>query len=293
MPFPSTLSSFNRPAASDRLNSPSHSALHNTVSSAVGQIEQVIGLSTTSVLGSLFYDIRSPDSNGGGHVQTANKGGTGQTSYSKGELLVASSTSVLSKLAAGLDGQILQANSSVASGVNWGNPTNNKIAVSASIMTIGTNSVAEQSVMSVIVPGSTLGINNAVRARVFITAFGSTGGTSVMVQANYGATPVSSVLLIPNGNGFASTGFKGTLDYVLLANQSASIQRANLLTKIQKDLLIANITSTSIVGVFSFNTGSSTVDSAANQIMGITARFSTSDGSNGITINGYTVEKIV
>src|SRR3990167_7456680 len=117
MPFPSVLNTFNRPSTSDRLDSPSHSALHNTVSSAVGQIEQVIGLSTTSVAGSLFYDIRSPDSNGGGHVQSANKGGTGQTAYTKGDLLVATSSSVVAKLAVGLDNQIIKADSSVAAGV--------------------------------------------------------------------------------------------------------------------------------------------------------------------------------
>jgi hypothetical protein len=121
MAFPSTLSTFNRPTATDRLNSPSHSALHNTVSSAVGQIEAVIGVEgANSVVGTLEYFIKSPDSNGGGHVQTANKGGTGQTSYTKGDLLVATSASVLAKLAVGNDNAVLQANSSVAAGVQWG-----------------------------------------------------------------------------------------------------------------------------------------------------------------------------
>lgn len=120
MPYPSTYSSFNRPTASDRLNSPSHSALHNTVSSAVGQIEQTIGLSASSLIGTLYYDIRSPNSNGGGHVQTANKGGTGQTTFTKGDLLVATSSSVLSKLTVGANNQILIANSGAAAGVNWG-----------------------------------------------------------------------------------------------------------------------------------------------------------------------------
>lgn len=123
MAYPSTYTSFNRPTSTDRLNSPSHSALHNTVSSAVGQIEQTIGLSTSSLVGTLYYDIRSPDSNGGGHVQTANKGGTGQTAYTKGDVLVASSSSVLTKLSVGAtDGLALVVDSSQATGVKWGNP---------------------------------------------------------------------------------------------------------------------------------------------------------------------------
>ena len=82
--FPSILDTFSRPTPTDRLNNPSHSALHNTVSSALGQIQAVIGLNTgpnASAVGTLMNDIHSPDSNGGGHVQTANKGGTGQTQY--------------------------------------------------------------------------------------------------------------------------------------------------------------------------------------------------------------------
>src|SRR3990167_9730614 len=96
--FPSVLSTFNRPSTTSRLDNPSHSALHNTVSSAVGQIEAVIGRNgDNSVAGTLTYQIQSPDSDGGGHVQTANKGGTGQTTYNKGDIMVATSSSVISK----------------------------------------------------------------------------------------------------------------------------------------------------------------------------------------------------
>lgn len=120
MPFPSVLSTFNRPSATDRLNSPSHSALHNTISSAVGQLEAVIGVEgPSSVVGTLEYFIKSPASDGGGHVQTANKGGTGQTSYTKGDLLVGSSSSVLSKLAVGADTTVPVADSTSPTGVKW------------------------------------------------------------------------------------------------------------------------------------------------------------------------------
>jgi hypothetical protein len=126
--FPSTLSTFSRPATTSKLNNPSHSGLHNTVSSALGQVEAVIGVEgASSVIGTIIGDLRSPGSAGGGHVQTAVKGGTGQTTYTKGDILVAQSSSVLSKLSVGEDGAYLKSNSSVASGVQWGtipgNPT--------------------------------------------------------------------------------------------------------------------------------------------------------------------------
>jgi hypothetical protein len=124
MAFPSVLTTFNRPSTNDKQNSPSHSALHNTVSSALGQVEAVIGLAdSASVLGTIIGDLRSPNSAGGGHVQTAVKGGTGQTSFNKGDILVATSSSVLSKLAVGTDIQILKANSGTAIGLEWGAPS--------------------------------------------------------------------------------------------------------------------------------------------------------------------------
>lgn len=50
----------------------------------------------------------------------ASKGGTGNTSYTKGDLLAASSSTALSKLGVGTNGQVLRANSSTATGLEWG-----------------------------------------------------------------------------------------------------------------------------------------------------------------------------
>lgn len=136
--FPSILNTFNRPTPTDRLNSPSHSALHNTVSSALGQVETVIGIEgPNSVVGTLQYLIKSPDSDGGGHVQSTNKGGTGQTTYTKGDVLVAQSTSVLTKLAIGTDGTALVADSAQPLGVKWGSfPAPTVRTYTSSVVTI-------------------------------------------------------------------------------------------------------------------------------------------------------------
>jgi hypothetical protein len=50
----------------------------------------------------------------------ATRGGTGTGSYTKGDLLAASSGTALSKLAVGTNGQVLRANSSTATGLEWG-----------------------------------------------------------------------------------------------------------------------------------------------------------------------------
>ena len=121
MPYPSTLSTIAYPTPNNTLNSPSHSSVHGDTNDAVAEIQRFVGTLSSS-MGTLVYDIRAAASNGGGHVQSAAKGGTGQTSYTKADLLVAANPSTLSKLAVGTDGQALVADSSAAFGVKWGNP---------------------------------------------------------------------------------------------------------------------------------------------------------------------------
>ncbi len=119
--FPSVLTTYTDPFATNRLNAPSHSGIERAQNSGVSQVEAVIGVEgSASVVGSLQYLIKSPASDGGGHVQAVNKGGTGLTSYNKGDLLIGSSSSVLTKLAVAPDGAFLKTNSSVATGITWG-----------------------------------------------------------------------------------------------------------------------------------------------------------------------------
>ena len=106
--FPSTLSTISDPTATNRLNSPSHSSIETAQNDAVKKLETFVG-TLSSAQGTLMYDVRAAASDGGGHVQAANKGGTGQTAYTKGDILVAQSSSVLSKLAVGANNQLLVA----------------------------------------------------------------------------------------------------------------------------------------------------------------------------------------
>lgn len=121
MAYPSIISVLPTPQPTDRLNSPSHSGLHQSENTAITEIETFVG-TISSAQGTLVYDIRSPNSNGGGHIQTANKGGTGQTAYNKGDVLVAQSSSVLTKLSVGADNQALIADSAQPIGVKWATP---------------------------------------------------------------------------------------------------------------------------------------------------------------------------
>lgn len=123
MAFPSTISSFTNPSASDKLNSPSHSSIETAQNNELVQLENVLGVrGSSSVQGTINSAIFSPGSDGGGHVQSANKGGTGQTSFAKGDILIASSSSVLSKQTLGSNNQVLTVDTTQASGVKWATP---------------------------------------------------------------------------------------------------------------------------------------------------------------------------
>ncbi len=293
MAYPSVISNITNPNPTDKLNSPSHSAIHTAENTAINEIENYVGLSSL-VAGTLSYDIRSSGSDGGGHVQGVNKGGTGFTSYTKGDTLVASSSSVISKLAVGLDGQVLQADSSVAAGVKWGsaNSFTNKIANSGSIIGVGGAVVTEQSVFSVTIPGSTLGTSNAVRARLYISNFvKENSANSVLFSTQYGGNTIGSILFgTSSGVPTHTTSTRGVIEIVLIGNNNVALQRSNLLLNLSQDRL--DLANTSIFGINAQTGGTSSVASGADKIFGATVRFSDNPANNTLEVNGYTVEKI-
>lgn len=292
--FPSILNTFSRPSATDRLNNPSHSALHNTVSSALGQVEAVIGVDgANSVLGTIIGDLRSPDSGGGGHVQSANKGGTGQTTYTKGDILVAQSTSVLSKLSVGIDGQSLVADSSVASGIKWGTPGGTKISAISSVVTYRyNNGFSNASLVSVTIPGSVLGNNSAVRLTSFARYIASGGGTgSVLLTTTYGTATISSIILRSTGNSPASS-LVGKIEYTLIANGSSNSQRGIFSVSLNNRKDNWTTTSASVIGFSLYDTNVSSVESSSNQNFGINALGGSTDEII-LTLDGSIVEKII
>ncbi len=294
MPYPSTLSSFTDPLPTNRLNSPSHSSIETAQNTGLEEIQTFVGTLSSNV-GTLVYDIRATASDGGGHVQGVNKGGTGQTSYTKGDMLVATSSSVIAKLGVGTDNQILVADSSVAAGIKWTNNTTPKVATSASIVSIAEG--AEASVVSVTVPGSTLGTSNAVRVTVPIQRWSAPGQNSIIAIAQYGGANVASVAMLSRG-----ASIFGEFRYTIIANNSATAQRAflNLDFSAQDANFptqntvfdFGTIATTPSVAVAIRNqvTGTASVNSSANQTIGLVVRLIGSNGS--MDTGGYIIEKI-
>lgn len=301
MAYPSTVTSFTNPLPTDKLNSPSHSSIETAQNTGLTELQTFVG-TLSSAVGTLVYDIRAAGSNGGGHVQTVNKGGTGQTTYTAGDILVATSASVLAKLAIGNDAQILTADSSVAGKVKWANSGtafSNLISTSGSIQTIGQSAAAnsDQSVLSVTIPGSVLTLNQAIRTTVFVTNFSKNlNAGSILLTARYGSNAVASVLFKDN-IGAAST--FGRLTYNLIANGSSVLQRGNMYvdldvetTAVQGNNGVLFESSSVASRIKGYVAGTGSVNTSAAQTLGITMRSQDNSAANELTINGYIVEKI-
>ncbi len=90
----------------------------NSPDNEITALENKVGVDGSGVATSLDYIAKNASSNGGGHVQTANTGGTGFTSYSKGDLIVGQSSSVLGRQSAGTDGYALTYDSTKTNGLS-------------------------------------------------------------------------------------------------------------------------------------------------------------------------------
>lgn len=288
MAYPSTLSAIATPQSTDRLNNPSHSQLHQNENSAILEIERFVG-TDSSIAGTLVNDIRSPSSDGGGHVQTAITGGTGQTTFTKGDILVGQSSSVLSKLAiSSVIGNALLVDPSQALGVRWGNVVANKIAVKSSVS--GTqNSSVETVLFSASVLGSTLGTNNAIRFTGFVPNF-STTTTGVSWVVYYGN---NSVLSIDNVGSDDMSGLQGTVSGTIIADNSRSAQKGFMNATFTSSETEKNGDATVEISKYMANSyGTSSVVSDAPQDLIVTVKFVTATPAASIQGQFFVVERI-
>lgn len=292
--YPSIISTFNIVSPTDRLNSPSHSALHNSVSSVLTQVQTVVGLSTSSAVGTLMYDVRSPDSNGGGHVQTANKGGTGQTSFTKGDLLVATSSSVIAKLAvSSVLNDILVSDPSQSAGIKWAtNPSSNKIAVSSVTTTVG-SSTAETTLLTASILAGTLSTNNAVRFSAFMIngGFNNSGGETITFRARYGTSIVSTATIAPPDTDI--TGVGGFVTGMIIGNGATTSQKTGISVDLHgSDSENDGQLAVGVSKIVGYGSSIVSINSATDQQFSLTVQFSQNDAATTMTTVFGTIEKI-
>jgi len=291
--FPSVLSTISDPTAINRLNAPSHSSIESAQNDAIKKLETFVG-TLSSAAGTLMYDVRGAGSDGGGHVQGANKGGTGQTAYTKGDILVAQSSSVLSKLAIGANDQLLVADNTQQVGMKWTDTAAGRIATSADRVYTG-STTGVVSVLSVNIPGSTLGTAGVIRARVFlqnVTIFGSGADPDagdIRAQAHYGTASMllTSVFSQVSAIGVARNHYgECTLD--IIASGSVATQRMIFSGKIYT--LTGDKVYTSIMSFYS----SSVIGVESSSTVGLVIQFQNNQAHSlmGVITDGYIVEKI-
>lgn len=225
--FPSILTTYTNPSPTSPLNAPSHSGIETAQNSGLSQLEATVGLvGSASTLGTVIGDLRSPASNGGGHVQSANTGGTGQTSFNKGDMLAASGSSVLSKVAIGTDGQVLKADSTQTSGVSWSGVVANKVGISSSVVSMIDQGSAEVILFSIPIPASTLGTNNALRFKAAISQYSSqglSGADSYTFRVKYGPNSVLTMAFPqPAAN---PVNLVGNIEGMIVANATDASQK--------------------------------------------------------------------
>lgn len=287
MTFPSTLSSFSRPQATDRLNSPSHSALHNTVSSALGQVEAVIGVDgANSVVGTLMSDVRNPASQGGGHVQGAAFGGTGQTTYTKGDILVASSASVLTKLAVGtVNGQILSVNNSAPAGIQWGAAGINKVFVNtASVQLARGQASVFNTLFASSVAGSTLGTSNTIRFTGIVKKLEWNSGSYPDFLVSYGSNTIASITTVFTTASVVSAKVEG-----LLTANGQSSQIGFLSVTYPAGGTFQGSPSSVLVYT---NQSTSSIESSASQELNVQIRMNSTGTATSVLGGVFVVEKI-
>lgn len=277
--YPSVISTFSYPSASDKLNNPSHSALENSQSSVIGQMQAFMGLEgDSSVAGTLVYDVRSPASNGGGHVQTAALGGTGQTTYAKGDMLVGQNSSTLTRITVGSDGLALTSDSTTATGVKWGTPPANKILTYTSVLSLN-NTTA--SIMTTQLVGSVLGTTNALKSTIFVKNFSSPGGESLTLKGVYGTSSIAVAV-----SGLSTTSTFGTINFDVVGAGTTTTQKAYLTMNV-----LRNGSGSVIAGLTRYSASMIATDSSAVNTFGIEATVG-GPGTNELTTEGYIIEKV-
>ncbi len=131
-----------------------------------------------SALEEVSNECRDVDNMTSGTLDVA-RGGTNIASYAKGDLVAASATTTLSKLAVGNNGYILSANSSTATGLEW-----------------ITNQVGTVTGVTVTAP---LGVTNGTTTPALTISTGSTSAVGVLQLTDGVASSSTTTAATPNG----------------------------------------------------------------------------------------------
>lgn len=161
-------------------------------------------------------------------------------------------------------------------------PASSKIAASVGDVTIGAVTT-ETALMTVAIPGGTLGTGNVVRARIFLSAFagGANSGQQFTINLKYGATTVATYTSTAIANQVGS----GYIDCLLFASGATGTQEGSFALGY-------------VEGANGFKTasgvGTSAEDSTGTLNLVVTWKWQTATGlaATSLTSSNYLAEKI-
>lgn len=137
---------------------------------------------------------------------TVAKGGTNQTSYTKGDILAASSSSVLTKLGVGANDTVLMADSAQSTGMKWGTPAGGAGITVYSVTTADCeNTASEIDVISFTVPANTWKNGETIEIIMLTKSKQNSGITRTL----YFKAKAQGITVLDSGPGVSNTTSEG------------------------------------------------------------------------------------
>ena len=213
------------------------------------------------------------------------QGGTGAATLGDAGVLIGNGTGAVAVTGAGTSGQVLTSNGAGVDPTFQALVASTLITEAGAATAINDNNTAEQNLISVSIPGGTLGTNNALRVHIDFSGFAMDGSTC-LVTLRYGGTTLASFTL---GNAVEATQIAGFIEGYIYASASATAQRGTLRLFASANDLTVNATQ----ALFAYGqaTGTAAIDSALAQTLLVTVDYDV-NGSSVITIDGFTVESL-
>lgn len=205
----------------------------------------------------------------------------------KGDLLSASAAGTKTALAIGNDKEFLMADSGETAGLKYAK----LILASTTTQIAFSNSAAENTLLSVSVPGNTLGINGGIRVRMNVSELGlkGTAGHNAVFRIKLGATTIGTMTFnaISGTDIFTDNGY---IELYLFNTGATNTQQAYLFVNTTGDPYIG-LSGSHPFDFFRqkvFGTGAE--DTTSAKTLAITLQFGTANAVSLIKIEDYIVE---
>lgn len=158
--------------------------------------------------------------------------------------------------------------------------TTKQLITTAAVTASNTN--VETTLLTVSVPGGTLGTNNGIRGKLAVTLANTSGSAdNLSFRIKYGSTTIATVTVVTTTVSL-NTLSEGYIDFLLLANAATNAQKGSLVLNIGSGIqYVAAGTQLVLQGQL----GTAAEDSTAAKTLAITAQWATAQAGATITMD--------